>query len=355
MLASLMRRLYRYLFCPLAALALVLGSCQSPPAPAATAPDPGEQRAVAAGAHTIGTPAPAITVTTIDGDTIDLGKLYGARPVYLKLWATWCVPCREQMPGFERTFEAIGDRVTVIAVNTGLDDDADAVRAYRKKYGLQMPIVVDDGRLAAALDLQVTPQHVLIGRDARVAYVGHLDGDRLDRALTQAIAAPAPAAPVVGRPVRLAPALHPGDVVSGLRATTIDGVDVALGASHDGRPRALVMFSTYCESYFHDSLPKTSEACKRVRETVDQLAVRGDVDWLGIASGVWTSPESVVKYRAKTKIQIPLALDADGALLRAFGIHDVPTVVLIDASGKIARVVGPDDPGLAAAVAALKT
>jgi peroxiredoxin len=113
------------------------------------------------------------------------------------------------------------------------------------------------------------------------------------------------------------------------------------------------MFTTYCESYFHDSLPRTARACQRVREAVEQLAARGDVDWLGIASGVWTSPDSVIKYRAKTGTRIPLALDADGALHRAFGVRDVPTVVLVDATGKVARVVGPDEPDLAAAVAAL--
>jgi peroxiredoxin len=341
-----MRRLYRCLFCPLAALALALG-CRSTPA----APDPGEARAAAVGAHTIGTLAPAITVTTIDGASIDLGALYGARPVYLKFWATWCVPCREQMPGFERMFEALGDRVTVIAVDVGIDDDADAVRAFRTKYGLRMPIVVDDGRLAAALDLQVTPQHVLIGRDARVAYVGHLDGDRLDHALAQLIAAPVPSAPVAGRAVRLPAALGPGDPVTGLRATTIDGATVAL--DRPGRPRGLVLFSTYCESYFHDSLPRTAQACQRVREAVDQLAARGDIDWLGVANGVWTSTESVAAYRAKTQTKIPLALDADGALRRAFGVHDEPTVVLIDAGGKVRRIVGPDDADLAGAVASL--
>src|SRR4051812_47217524 len=97
----------RHLVARLAALTLACGACHpSDPHPAgsakptpAAAADPGEQRAIAAGAHTIGRPGPAISLTTIDGDTIDLAALYGARPVYLKFWATWCVPCREQMPG----------------------------------------------------------------------------------------------------------------------------------------------------------------------------------------------------------------------------------------------------------------
>lgn len=348
--------------------ALAWSACQHPPdppprpataRPAAARPsanaavDPGEQRAAAAGAHTLGNPGPAIALTTIDGDTIDLGKLYGARPVYLKFWATWCIPCREQMPGFERIYETLGDRMAVIAVNTGFDDDAGAVRAFRERFGLRMPIVVDDGRLAAALDLQVTPQHVVIGRDARIAYVGHQDGERLDRAIREVLAQPAPLGPATGQAVAIRAALRPGDLVQGLTATTIDGAAVPLGASRDGRPRGLVLFSAWCESYLKDSRPETSQACRRVREAVDQLAARGDVDWLGIAHGLWTSADDVTRYRAKTGTRIPLALDADGALFRAFGVHQMPTVVLLAPDGRVARVVGPDDRDLAGAVRAV--
>ena len=349
----------------LAALVLGLGACQRPPdpprpaaagpaaAPADPAPlDPGERRAAAAGAHTLGSPGPAIALTTIDGDTIDLAAIYGTRPVYLKFWETWCVPCREQMPGFERTFEAVGDRMTVIAVDTGIEEDLGDVRAFRERYGLRMPIVVDDGRLAAALDLEVTPQHVLIGRDARIAYVGHLDGAPLDLAIQDALSRPPPPRPVAGQAVALR-VFHPGDVVHGLTATTIDGTAVALGTSPGGRPHALVLFSVSCESYLKDSRPETARACRRVREAVDELAA-GDagrgIDWLGIASNLWTSAEDVAAYRAKTGIRIPLAFDADGSLLRAFGAQQLPAVVLVDRAGRIARVVGPDDRDLAAAV-----
>jgi len=353
----------------LAALALTGGACQhtsdSPPRPAAARPavarsavdgalDPGERRAAAAGAHTIGTPGPAIALTTIDGDTIDLAALYGTRPVYLKFWETWCIPCREQMPGFERIFETVGDRVTVIAVDTGIEDDVGEVRAFRERYGLRMPIVIDDGRLAAALDLEVTPQHVLIGRDARIAYVGHLDGEPLDRAIQDALSRPAPPRPVAGQAVALR-TFHPGDVVQGLTATMIDGTAVALGPNPGGRPRALVLFSVSCESYLKDTRPQTSQGCRRVREALDEIAARGDsgIDWLGIASNLWTSVEDVAEYRAKTGIRIPLAFDADGSLHRAFEAHQMPMVVLLDRTGRIARVLGPGDRDLADAVRAI--
>lgn len=336
-------------------LAALLVACQhdpqpaSKPAPAAT-PDPGEQRAVTAGEKLVGTPAPAMTVTTLDGAQLDLAKLYGGKPVYLKFWATWCVPCKAQMPGFEQTFEKLGDQLQVIAVNAGLDDDPAAVRAFRDKFGLRMPIVVDDGRLAAALNLQVTPQHVLIGRDARIAFVGHLDGERLDRAIHDVIAQPASTA-VAPAPFALKPAFRPGDAVGALPARDLDGEAIDLGKP--GRPRGLIMFDAYCETYLADKLPATAQACQRVREAIQPIATRGDVEWIGVAGNVWTDAGDLTEYRAKHAIKYPLIFDADGALHRAFGVRNVPTVVFVDAQGKVARVVGPDDRDLDAAIRAV--
>jgi len=128
---------------------------------------------------------------------------------------------------------------------------------------------------------------------------------------------------------------------------------VPLGANPGGRPRALVLFSAWCEPYLKDSRPQTSQACRRVREAVDELVGGGGppgIDWLGIASNLWTSADDVAEYKAKTGTRIPLAFDADGSLFRAFGVHQTPTVVVLDRGGRIARMVGPDERDLAAAV-----
>src|SRR6266700_1719078 len=198
----------------------------------------GQQLAESAGRSLIGKPAPRLVVTTIDGETIDLGRLYGKQAVYLKFWATWCVPCREQMPHFERTFETAGTDLAVIAVNTGFNDPIADVRDYRRKMGLTMPIVVDDGRFAAALHLRVTPQHIVIGRDGRIQYVGHLADARLDAALGAARTAAAPAAAGGdGAPTTAAaPVIAPLGVGSQLpvsSAKTIDGHRFRFRDSHD--------------------------------------------------------------------------------------------------------------------------
>lgn len=150
-------------------LAAVLPVSCSPAPPASdndeqvgSSSDPGQALALAAGHDLIGTPAPKLRLRSIDGGVVDLGALAGRRPVYLKFWATWCAPCREQMPHFERAYNELGDNLEVVAVNTGFNDDVAEIRRYRDALGLTMPMAMDDGGLAAALNLRVTPQHVVV-------------------------------------------------------------------------------------------------------------------------------------------------------------------------------------------------
>ena len=324
-------------------------------AAASAADESGQGRAQAAGRPLIGSLAPALVLTTIDGKAIDLGRLYGHKPVYLKFWATWCVPCREQMPGFEHDYESLGDRIAFVAVNAGFTDTEAAVRQVQHESGLRMPIVIDDGRLAAELNLRVTPQHVVVGRDGRILYVGHLADERLHEAMKAALAEPAASA-ATGHVISTHVVYGVGDTPHGLTAVTSSGEAFPIvGPSPDARPRALVFFSPWCESYLAKSRPASSQECKRVREQMNELAPHGDARWLGIASGLWASPRDLADYQKDPGTDIPLTLDASGKLFRAFGVRDVPTVVLLDAQGRVAAKLGPRDRGLEAALRTLES
>ena len=294
----------------------------------------GQELAQTSGASLIGTPAPRLVLTTIDGQRIDLGALYGKKAVYLKFWATWCVPCREQMPHFERTARHAGKDLAVIAINAGFNDSVDDVKAYRSSVGLTMPIVIDDGRLAAALKLRVTPEHIVIGRDGRIQYIGHLVDDRLMAALATARATPA-AARVDAPPNPDEHHYGIGDQAPALSIATLDGAAFALQAP--GRTTALVFVSPWCESYLAKSRPQRASACRAMREQVESLVSTGKVRWLIVASGLWATREDLAAYRDEHKLSVPLALDESGALFRSFGIRNVPAVVLLDADGRVAR------------------
>jgi thiol-disulfide isomerase/thioredoxin len=321
-------------------------------APRVHAEASGEDRAHAAGASLIGTPAPVLTLKTIDGDIIDLGKLYGHKAVYLKFWATWCVPCREQMPHFEHAYQTAGPNLAVIAVNAGFSDSLADVQAYRKELGLTMPIVIDDGRLAAALNLRVTPQHIIIDRDGRIAYIGHLADARLDAALAAAKQSPVKAAT---RLASTAPVAHYaiGDRVAGLSGKALDGSTVAFADPEGKRSTVLVFMSPWCESYLEKSRPQRSAACRTVREQVELRASDPRVRWVGIASGLWAGSEDLAQYRDQYKVAMPLVLDTAGGLFREFGVTGVPTLVMVDAQGRLVRRIDTPDAALAADVASL--
>jgi len=327
-------------------------------APALHAQVTGQQRAEAAGHSLVGSPAPRKVLKTIDGQTIDLGSLYGKKAVYLKFWATWCVPCREQMPHFERTYESAGSDLQVIAVNAGFNDSIDDVRAYRKQLGIKMPIVIDDGTLGTAFNLRVTPQHVVIGRDGRIQYVGHLASEQLDAAIR--VARSSPAAGVAGdgngsggnggrASDGKVSQYGVGDRAPPFSAKTLDGSLLDFQQPVAQQPAVLVFMTPWCESYLETSRAQVSKRCRDVRVGVEELAKqRPQVRWLGIASGIWASREDLSKYKTQFDVTIPLTLDESGALFQTFQVRSVPTVIVINSQGKIERRIEGGDPRLVA-------
>jgi thiol-disulfide isomerase/thioredoxin len=332
--------------------------CSAAILPRAMAEVSGQERAESAGRAILGTSAPRVVLKTIDGEAIDLDGLYGKKAVYLKFWATWCVPCREQMPHFEHVYETAGPDMAVIAVDVGFNDSVDAVRAYRKKLGITMPIVFDDGSLGTAFHLRVTPTHVVIGRDGRVRYVGHLADKDLDAALISARAAPP--API-GRDPHAAgttndpPPIAIGDLLPKKTLRTIDGRSFTLRpAGAQRRSTVLVFLSPWCESYLATTRPEVSASCRSVRAQSTALAADPRVRWLGIASGLWANSDDLRQYQSKSGINIPLTLDASGEVFRTFRVNDVPTVLVADFKGRIVRRIdgssGLDPNALRAAV-----
>jgi thiol-disulfide isomerase/thioredoxin len=299
----------------------------------------------------VGMAAPKLVLTTLDGEKIDLGRLYGKKAVYLKFWATWCKPCREQMPHFEHVYQTAGSDLEVIAINAGFDDTAADVREFRRKLGITMPIVIDDGRLGTAFNLRVTPEHIVIGRDGRIQYIGHLADQRLEAALAAA------RAPAVGSTLASAstdtrndPPHHGvGDPLPDISVDTLDGGHFKILDPSARRATALVFMSPWCESYLAQSRPAIATSCRRVREQVEGLAKQeSQVRWLAVASGLWATKDELSDYRTQYKTEMPVTFDESGKLFRTFRVMRVPTVLLVDVDGKIARRIEGFDANLPA-------
>ncbi|MFA6115239.1 MAG: redoxin family protein [Sphingomonas sp.] len=338
---------------PAALLALLCAACQQQPVskttaggdPQASAPAPGDPAYIAEDprlSKLVGQPGPAIKLQMVDGTKIDLKKVYGAKPVYLKLWATYCIPCRAQMPGFEKIHETYGSQMDVIAVNAGVGDDAEKVKAFAEKSGMHMPLAIDDGSLGAWIKLQETPLHIIIGRDGRVLYAGHQDGPQVEAAIKTAIAA-RESGPIATADVASIVALKPGDIVPAMTLRDSRDRPVEFKAGATSRPRAILFSSVWCETYLKDTEPQSVPKCKFAREEVDRVASSSGVEWLGVMSHLWTNPGALAKYEADEKPRIRTAVDSDGTAFRTFGIRRFPAIAVIDKEGRLVRVLGPDE------------
>jgi len=119
-----------------------------------------------------GAPAQSFEVRRTDGKTDSLARHRG-EVVLLNIWATWCPPCREEMPALQRFARENAGKVVVLGADQG--ESAQVAAAYAKDRGVTFPILVDEaqqyGRAYAAVGMPTT---VIVGRDGRV--VKGIDG-----------------------------------------------------------------------------------------------------------------------------------------------------------------------------------
>jgi thiol-disulfide isomerase/thioredoxin len=121
------------------------------------------------------TEAPVFRLKTLDGHEVDSGSLRG-KVVVLNFWATWCGPCKEEMPALERLRRSFDPKqVVLLAVTTDLERAG--IRAFVKQLDLTFPVLLDEERDASTMFMvRGLPTTVLIGRDGTL--VGRAVGPR---------------------------------------------------------------------------------------------------------------------------------------------------------------------------------
>lgn len=135
-------------------------------------------------APTQGAIAPDFTLETLDGKTVSLSD-YRGQPVVLNFWATWCTPCREEMPLLQETYEAHQDAGLVI-LGVNVREDPEAVERFLKEVGVDFPSVLDPS-LVVVERYRVTslPMTFFIDREGqlRTLVVGGMNKTILDERL----------------------------------------------------------------------------------------------------------------------------------------------------------------------------
>jgi peroxiredoxin len=121
--------------------------------------------------------APDFTLKSAVGSNLRLQEQRG-RVVMINFWATWCGPCRVEMPHLNRLYDKYRSAgFQLLGVN--IDEDPAKAQALASKLGLQFPVLFDaDKRVSKLYDLTTMPSTVLVDRDGRVRHVhrGYRDG-----------------------------------------------------------------------------------------------------------------------------------------------------------------------------------
>lgn len=121
-------------------------------------------------ADTTGTPAADFTVYDANGNAVKLSSLFG-RPIVLNFWASWCNPCKSEMPYFQSAYESYGSNVQFVMVNLtdGQRESKDSAQTYIRNQGYSFPVYFDSSQSAVdAYSVYSIPKTYFISSSGRV-------------------------------------------------------------------------------------------------------------------------------------------------------------------------------------------
>lgn len=141
---------------------------------------------LAAGCSSPGADAlPDLQLETLDGGTVDLAA-ERETPLVLNLWATWCAPCRRELPAFDQVSREAAGEVTIVGVNQG--DDPDAASSMIDELGIGFPQALDSSsELSRELAITSMPSTIFVSASGEVVetHAGELDVDQLTALLEE--------------------------------------------------------------------------------------------------------------------------------------------------------------------------
>lgn len=136
-----------------------------------------------------GETAPDFELTTLDGEAVKLSD-YKGKKVILNFWATWCPPCRAEMPDMQKFYDeqADSENVEILAVNlTTADKGMDKINAFVEEFSLTFPIPMDtEGEIGDLYQAASIPTSYMIDTEGRVQQkiVGPMNEEMMEEFIT---------------------------------------------------------------------------------------------------------------------------------------------------------------------------
>jgi len=114
--------------------------------------------------------APPFNLAAADGSRVRLSDYHG-KPLIVNFWATWCPPCRAEMPSLQRAWEQLGpEGIGVVAVNVG--EDADTINRFREQSPVTFPLLMDlDSRVVDAWSVRGLPTTFVVDSEGQLTFV----------------------------------------------------------------------------------------------------------------------------------------------------------------------------------------
>ncbi len=126
----------------------------------------------------LGAPAPAFELHGVAGGADQSLKEYAGKVVIVDFWATWCQPCKQSFPAYQKLVTKMGLDLVVLGISQ--DDDDKYIGAFLSETGAKFPVVWDDGKsVAKAYDPPTMPTAFVVDKSGiiRFVHVGYRPGD----------------------------------------------------------------------------------------------------------------------------------------------------------------------------------
>jgi peroxiredoxin len=126
------------------------------------------------------------TLTDLEGNELSLSDFYG-KILVLNFWATWCPPCREEIPDFIEVYNKYEyEDVQFIGVS---NEDIFTLRSFVEDYNINYPILVDDANVMEKWGIRAIPITFVFDRDGQIIFknVGMMTGEQLENVIEDAL------------------------------------------------------------------------------------------------------------------------------------------------------------------------